>query len=104
MLSYLSILINVFISCKLCWKSLFSNSLFFFSFIFILFSFLYISFFLMFVQAYMEEGGCKIRQGVTPTSIEKMDSGRLFVRYSDGEGDEFDTVVAAVGTYAYVQH
>ena len=58
----------------------------------------------MFVQAYMEEGGCKIRQGVTPTSIEKMDSGRLFVRYSDGEGDEFDTVVAAVGTYAYVHH
>ena len=52
----------------------------------------------------MEEGGCKIRQGVTPTSIEKMDSGRLFVRYSDGEGDEFDTVVAAVGTYAYVHH
>lgn len=47
----------------------------------------------------MEEGGLKIRQGVTPASIEKMENGRLFVKYSDGEGDEFDTVVAAVGKY-----
>ena len=52
----------------------------------------------------MEEGGLKIKQGVTPASIEKMDSGRLFVRYSNGEGDEFDTVVAAVGKYAYVYY
>ena len=45
----------------------------------------------------MDEGGVKIRQGVTPTNIEKLDSGRLIVTYSDGESDEFDTVVAAVG-------
>lgn len=35
--------------------------------------------------------------GVTPVKIEKTSSGTLRVTYSNGEENEFDTVLAAVG-------
>lgn len=39
-----------------------------------------------------------ILTGVVPVSIERAASGKLLVTYSTGEADEFDTVLAAVGT------
>lgn len=44
--------------------------------------------------------GARIIKGVTPTAIEKLPSGRLLVRYSTGDSEEFDTVLCAVGRYA----
>ena len=35
--------------------------------------------------------------GITPMKIEKTSSGRLRVTYSNGEENEYDTVLAAVG-------
>ena len=46
--------------------------------------------------------GTKIVLGVTPESIVKLPSGKLEVTYSDGNKDEYDTVLAAVGRYADV--
>lgn len=39
--------------------------------------------------------------GVTPVKIEKTASGNLKVSYSNGENEEFDTVLAAVGEVHY---
>jgi thioredoxin reductase (NADPH) len=44
--------------------------------------------------------GTKMLHGVTPSSIEKTDSGKLSVTFSDGTVDVFDTVLAATGRYA----
>ena len=49
------------------------------------------------IKATMTHHGTKIVEGVLPTSIEKLPSGRLRVTMSNGESDEFDTVLAAVG-------
>jgi thioredoxin reductase (NADPH) len=51
------------------------------------------------VQECMQHNGTKIIEGVTPKSIEKLPSGKLLVTYSDGQTDEYDTVLAAVGRY-----
>jgi pyruvate/2-oxoglutarate dehydrogenase complex dihydrolipoamide dehydrogenase (E3) component len=45
----------------------------------------------------MLEAGVHIHVGVLPSSIKKLDSGKLQVEYSTGEVEEFDTVLAAVG-------
>ena len=45
----------------------------------------------------MEEEGVHFRKGVVPTKLEKLDSGKIKVTFSDGETDEYDTVLAAVG-------
>lgn len=50
---------------------------------------------------YMNAHGIKTIEGVTPTAIEKLESGRLLVRFSDDRpAEEFDTVLAAVGRRA----
>jgi thioredoxin reductase (NADPH) len=48
----------------------------------------------------MESNGTRIVQGAQPASIEKLPSGKLLVRFTDGASDEFDTVLAAVGRTA----
>jgi len=45
----------------------------------------------------MEHSGTKIKTGVLPESIAKQDNGKLLVTFTNGESDEFDTVLAAVG-------
>ena len=55
-----------------------------------------------FSQTYMEDAGTRILLGVLPVSIVKTDDGRLLVELSDGSKELFDTVVAAVGTYAHL--
>lgn len=52
------------------------------------------------VVQYMESNGTRIIQGVQPASIEKLSSGKLLVRFTNGASDEFDTVLAAVGRMA----
>jgi thioredoxin reductase (NADPH) len=53
------------------------------------------------VVDFMTAQGIKMIEGVTPSGIEKLDSGRLLVRFSDGRpAEEFDTVLAAVGRRA----
>ena len=49
------------------------------------------------IKAVMVHNGTKIIEGVLPSSIEKLPSGKLRVTVSDGTIDEFDTVLAAVG-------
>lgn len=49
------------------------------------------------IKTVMEHAGTKIIEGVLPASIEKLSSGRLLVKMNDGQQDEFDTVLAAVG-------
>lgn len=49
------------------------------------------------IQTYMTVAGTKILTGVLPESIVKTASGRFLVKFSTGEEEEFDTVVAAVG-------
>ena len=49
------------------------------------------------VVDYMKASGTKIIEGALPTSIDKLPSGRLLVKFSNGGSDEFDTVLAATG-------
>ena len=51
------------------------------------------------VKDMMLHNGTNIIEGVTPASIEKLETGKLRVTFSDGNSDEFDTVLAAVGRY-----
>jgi thioredoxin reductase (NADPH) len=44
--------------------------------------------------------GVNLKQGVLPESVTKLESGRLLVKMSNGEEDEFDTVMVATGRYA----
>lgn len=48
----------------------------------------------------MEAKGTKFLKEVTPTSVEKLESGKLLVKMSNGHEEEFDTVMAAMGRYA----
>ena len=52
------------------------------------------------VRAYMVSKGTRIIEGVLPASIVKQPSGKLLVTYTNGESDEFDTVLAAIGRRA----
>ena len=53
------------------------------------------------VKVVMEAQGTKILEGVKPTKIEKLENGRFLVHYDDGKGgEEFDTVLSAVGREA----
>lgn len=45
----------------------------------------------------MVEQGANIVMGVLPESIQKLPSGRLLVRRTDGVTEEFDTVLCAIG-------
>jgi len=49
---------------------------------------------------YMEKDGTKFIKGVVPTKLEKTAAGRILVTFGDGQTDEYDTVLAAVGRYA----
>ena len=49
------------------------------------------------IKAVMEHNGTKIIEGALPSSIEKLPSGKLKVTMTNGQSDEFDTVLAAVG-------
>merc|ERR1712166_461560 len=48
----------------------------------------------------MEKDGTKFIKGVVPTKLEKTAAGRILVTFGDGQTDEYDTVLAAVGRYA----
>lgn len=52
------------------------------------------------IDAYMVKHGVKFKREVTPKSLEKLDSGRIKVSFSDGSEDEFDTVLGAIGRTA----
>jgi len=52
------------------------------------------------VKDTMVAQGTRILDGVQPTSITKLPSGRLLVTFSTGESEEFDTVLSAIGRYA----
>lgn len=49
------------------------------------------------IKDVMTHAGTKIVEGALPTNIEKLASGKLRVTMSNGQSDEFDTVLAAVG-------
>jgi thioredoxin reductase (NADPH) len=49
---------------------------------------------------YMVEHGIKFKREVTPTKLEKTESGQIKVTFSDGTTDEYDTVLAAIGRSA----
>lgn len=49
-----------------------------------------------YVIDYMTHRGVKIIEGVLPTAIEKLPSGKLLVHYN-GAAEEYDTVLAAIG-------
>ena len=49
---------------------------------------------------YMVKHGVKFKREVTPSKMEKLDSGRIKVSFSDGTDDEFDTVLGAIGRTA----
>ena len=49
---------------------------------------------------YMVKHGVKFKREVTPSKMEKLDSGRIKVSFSDGTDDEFDTVLGAIGRSA----
>ena len=49
---------------------------------------------------YMMKHGVKFKREVTPSKMEKLDSGRIKVSFSDGTDDEFDTVLGAIGRTA----
>lgn len=51
------------------------------------------------VEQVMQHNGTIIKTGVLPTSIEKLESGKLLVTMNNGETDEFDTVLVATGRY-----
>lgn len=44
--------------------------------------------------------GIDLKMEVLPESVTKLDSGKLLVKMSNGEEDEFDTVMVATGRYA----
>jgi thioredoxin reductase (NADPH) len=44
--------------------------------------------------------GVDLKEGVLPESVTKLDSGKLLVKMSNGQEDEFDTVLVATGRYA----
>lgn len=52
------------------------------------------------VKDVMVAQGTRIMEGVQPTSITKLPSGRLLVTYSTGASEEFDTVLCAIGRRA----
>jgi thioredoxin/glutathione reductase (selenoprotein) len=52
------------------------------------------------VTNHMRTIGINIVEGVLPKSIVKQPNGRFVVTYSNGDSDEFDTVLAAVGRTA----
>ena len=49
---------------------------------------------------YMKDNGVKFKFEVTPQKLEKTESGRIKVHFSDGTEDEFDTVLGAIGRIA----
>ena len=52
------------------------------------------------VVDHIKAQGVNLVEGVLPSSITKLDNGRLLVAFSDGRpSEEFDTVLAAVGKY-----
>lgn len=49
---------------------------------------------------HIKSQGVNLAEGVQPSSITKLDSGRLLVSFTDGRpSEEFDTVLAAVGKH-----
>jgi thioredoxin/glutathione reductase (selenoprotein) len=52
---------------------------------------------------YMVEHGVKFKRGVTPTKLEKTESGQIMVTFSDGSSDVYDTVLTAIGRVADTQ-
>jgi pyruvate/2-oxoglutarate dehydrogenase complex dihydrolipoamide dehydrogenase (E3) component len=49
---------------------------------------------------YMVEHGVKFKREVTPSKLEKTESGQIKVTFSDGTNDVYDTVLAAIGRSA----
>ena len=49
------------------------------------------------IGGHMKSEGVKFREGVVPTKLEKVDGGKIKVTFSNGESDEYDTVLGAIG-------
>jgi len=45
----------------------------------------------------MKSEGVKFREGVVPTKLEKVPSGKIKATFSNGESEEYDTVLGAIG-------
>lgn len=52
------------------------------------------------IDNYMGDHGVKFRIKVVPTKLERLDDNRIQVTFSDGNVDQYDTVMAAVGRLA----
>lgn len=52
------------------------------------------------IDAYMVKHGVKFKREVTPSKMEKLDSGMIKVTFSDGSSDEYNTVLGAIGRTA----
>jgi thioredoxin reductase (NADPH) len=52
------------------------------------------------IDQYMVSQGIAFKREVTPARLEKLDSGKIKVTFSDNTSDEFDTVLAAIGRTA----
>jgi thioredoxin reductase (NADPH) len=49
------------------------------------------------IGEYMEKEGVKFKREVVPSQLEKLDSGKIKVTFSNGDVDEYDTVLVAIG-------
>lgn len=52
------------------------------------------------IGSYMEDHGVKFKYSVTPKKLEKLDSGKIQVTFSDETIDVYDTVMCAIGRQA----
>jgi len=49
------------------------------------------------IGKHMKSEGVKFREGVVPTKLEKVPSGKIKATFSNGESEEYDTVLGAIG-------
>ena len=49
------------------------------------------------IGTHMQSEGIKFREEVVPTKMEKTDGGKIKVTFSNGESEEYDTVLGAIG-------
>jgi len=52
------------------------------------------------IGKYMEDSGVKFRNGVVPSKLVKNSDGTIAVTFSDGNSENYDTVLVAIGRSA----
>ena len=52
------------------------------------------------IDQYMQDHGVKFKRKVTPTKLQKIESGEIMVNFSDGTQDTYNTVLTAIGRHA----